>query len=139
MLSLEIFLCYNWQVRKIIEHLWENEARLCAFFCNIQGQHLNTPSKVAGPSMFFLDSILVPPIRFRPPAKGGDSVSILNTFPKFLKFVSMFFVVWQRIMYCKKLCSSNLLYHEQILEKDIHIRSLSRGYLNLSPLSLSRT
>nr|XP_016497258.1 PREDICTED: DNA-directed RNA polymerase I subunit 1-like [Nicotiana tabacum] len=62
------------QVRKIIEHLWENEARLCAFFCNIQGQHLNTPIKVAGPSMFFLESILVPPIRFRPPAKGGDSV-----------------------------------------------------------------
>ncbi|MCD9640206.1 hypothetical protein HAX54_025388 [Datura stramonium] len=62
------------QVRNIIEHLWENEAPLCTFFCDIQSQHRNTPDKVAGPSMFFLESILVPPIKFRPPAKGGDSV-----------------------------------------------------------------
>lgn len=85
--------------------------------------------------MFFLDSILVPPIRFRPPAKGGDSVSILNTFPKFLKFVFMLFVVWLRIMYCKKLCSSNLLYHEQILEKDIsHQVFISRLLESLSSI-----
>lgn len=62
------------QVRNIIERLWENEAPLCTFFCDIQSQHRNTPDKVAGPSMFFLDSILVPPIKFRPPAKGGDSI-----------------------------------------------------------------
>lgn len=62
------------QVRSIIEHLWENEAPLCTFFCDIQSQHRNTSGKVAGPSMFFLDSILVPPIKFRPPAKGGDSI-----------------------------------------------------------------
>ncbi|KAJ8570482.1 hypothetical protein K7X08_037454 [Anisodus acutangulus] len=62
------------QVRNIIEHLWENESPLCTFFCDIQSQHRNTPGKMAGPSMFFLDSILVPPIKFRPPAKGGDSV-----------------------------------------------------------------
>ncbi|PHU05808.1 hypothetical protein BC332_26630, partial [Capsicum chinense] len=62
------------QVRNIIEHLWENEAPLCTFFCDIQSQHRNTPGKVAGPSMFFLESILVPPVKFRPPAKAGDSV-----------------------------------------------------------------
>ncbi|CAN4118585.1 unnamed protein product [Withania somnifera] len=62
------------QVRNIIEHLWENEAPLCTFFCDIQRQYRNMPGKVAGPSMFFLDSILVPPIKFCPPAKGGDSV-----------------------------------------------------------------
>ena len=39
--------------------------------------------------MFFLDSILVPPVKFRPPAKGGDSVSILNTMSNFLIFVFM--------------------------------------------------
>ncbi|CAN4109255.1 unnamed protein product [Withania somnifera] len=61
-------------VRSIIEHLWENEAPLCKFFCDIQSQHRNTPGKVAGPSMFFLESILVPPIKFRPPAKAADSV-----------------------------------------------------------------
>ncbi|XP_059318209.1 DNA-directed RNA polymerase I subunit 1-like [Lycium ferocissimum] len=61
-------------VRNIIKDLWENEARLCEFFCDIQGFHRDAPDKVAGPSMFFLDSILVPPIKFRPPAKGGNSV-----------------------------------------------------------------
>ncbi|XLR18943.1 hypothetical protein HN51_065620 [Arachis hypogaea] len=31
--------------------------------------------KKAGHSMFFLENIFVPPIKFRPPTKGGDMVS----------------------------------------------------------------
>lgn len=60
------------QVKGIVKLLWENEARLCSFISDIQQQSTGTEP---GHSMFFLDTILVPPIKFRPPSKGGDSVS----------------------------------------------------------------
>ncbi|KAF3673667.1 hypothetical protein FXO37_06842 [Capsicum annuum] len=44
-----------------------------------QSQHRNTPGKVAGPSMFFLESILVPPVKFRPPAKAGQPYPFAST------------------------------------------------------------
>lgn len=60
------------QVKEIVKLLWENEVRLCSFISDIQQQ---STGMEAGHSMFFLDAILVPPIKFRPPSKGGDSVS----------------------------------------------------------------
>ncbi|KAJ7976817.1 DNA-directed RNA polymerase subunit [Quillaja saponaria] len=59
------------EVKDIIKLLWENEVRLCSLISDIQGQGLGDR---AGHTMFFLETILVPPIKFRPPTKGGDSV-----------------------------------------------------------------
>ncbi|KAE9606955.1 putative DNA-directed RNA polymerase [Lupinus albus] len=59
------------KVYSIFKNLWENEARLCSYISDIQGQGLG---KNTGPSMFFLENIFVPPIKFRPPTKGGDNV-----------------------------------------------------------------
>ena len=64
------------QVRDIVKHLWENEAHLCSFICDIQREQFNTSGNRAGYSMFFMEAIVVPPIKFRPAAKGGDSVSM---------------------------------------------------------------
>ncbi|KAG8371904.1 hypothetical protein BUALT_Bualt12G0011400 [Buddleja alternifolia] len=61
------------EVRDILRRLWENEAPLCSYLCDIQQQQCELSGKT-GHSMFFLETILVPPIKFRPPAKGGDSV-----------------------------------------------------------------
>ncbi|XP_016183592.1 DNA-directed RNA polymerase I subunit 1 [Arachis ipaensis] len=60
------------QVKMTLELLWKNEARLCSYINDIQGQGYG---KKAGHSMFFLENIFVPPIKFRPPTKGGDMVS----------------------------------------------------------------
>ncbi|KAI3471655.1 hypothetical protein Pfo_028305 [Paulownia fortunei] len=62
------------EVRDILRRLWENEAPLCAYINDIQQQQCKLSGKMTGYSMFFLETILVPPIKFRPPAKGGDSV-----------------------------------------------------------------
>ncbi|KAK7285628.1 hypothetical protein RJT34_20405 [Clitoria ternatea] len=59
------------QVKGILEHLWKNEAQLCSYISDIQDQGFG---KKAGHSMFFLENIFVPPIKFRPPTKGGDDV-----------------------------------------------------------------
>ncbi|XP_011652120.1 DNA-directed RNA polymerase I subunit 1 isoform X1 [Cucumis sativus] len=77
--SPEVFMQKNFssghllpsEVKDILKRLWKNEALLCSFISDISQQgHGNK----AGHSMFFLESVLVPPIKFRPPAKGGDSV-----------------------------------------------------------------
>ncbi|XP_022154235.1 DNA-directed RNA polymerase I subunit 1 [Momordica charantia] len=59
------------EVKVIMRQLWKNEATLCSFISDIQHQG---HGKKAGHSMFFLENVLIPPIKFRPPAKGGDSV-----------------------------------------------------------------
>ncbi|KAK7252592.1 hypothetical protein RIF29_36649 [Crotalaria pallida] len=59
------------KVKDIFKDLWENEARLCSYISDIQGHGFG---RKAGPSMFFLENIFVPPIKFRPPTKGGDNV-----------------------------------------------------------------
>ncbi|XP_073157128.1 DNA-directed RNA polymerase I subunit 1 [Henckelia pumila] len=61
------------EVRDIVRRLWDNEAPLCSLICNIQ-QQCEQSEKIQGHYMFFLETILVPPIKFRPPAKGGDSI-----------------------------------------------------------------
>ncbi|KAF3442582.1 hypothetical protein FNV43_RR16498 [Rhamnella rubrinervis] len=59
------------EAKEILRHLWENEAQLCSRISSIQHQEF---LKKEGYRMFFLETILVPPIKFRPPSKGGDSV-----------------------------------------------------------------
>lgn len=70
-----MFFGSHGQARDVVKRLWENEAPLCSFICDLQREQHNTAAKVAGHSMFFLECILVPPIKFRPVAKGGDAVS----------------------------------------------------------------
>ncbi|KAL7138520.1 hypothetical protein ABFS83_10G169600 [Erythranthe nasuta] len=62
------------QVRDILKLLWEKEASFCSYISDIQRQKCKPFGNKTGYSMFFLETVLVPPIRFRPPAKGGDSV-----------------------------------------------------------------
>ncbi|XP_022971295.1 DNA-directed RNA polymerase I subunit 1 [Cucurbita maxima] len=77
--SPEIFVPKNFstvhllpsEVKHILKRLWKNEAMLCSFISDIQHQGYGNK---AGHSMFFLEAVLVPPIKFRPPAKGGDSI-----------------------------------------------------------------
>ncbi|XP_043692047.1 DNA-directed RNA polymerase I subunit 1 [Telopea speciosissima] len=61
-------------VKDILKLLWENEARLCSLICDIQQESLHMSGKQASYSIFFIKDLLVPPIKFRPPSKGGDSV-----------------------------------------------------------------
>ncbi|XP_010427648.1 PREDICTED: DNA-directed RNA polymerase I subunit 1-like [Camelina sativa] len=58
------------EVREILKDLWENEHEYCSFI----GDLWQSGSEKVDYSMFFLESVLVPPIKFRPPTKGGDSV-----------------------------------------------------------------
>ncbi|KAK4485402.1 hypothetical protein RD792_008041 [Penstemon davidsonii] len=63
------------EVRDIVKHLWENEAPLCTYMSNIQRQQCKlSGGNSTGHSMLFLETIVVPPIKFRAPAKGGDSI-----------------------------------------------------------------
>lgn len=60
------------QAKNIVKNLWENEVELCSFITDMQQQGFG---KKAGHCIFFLETILVPPIKFRLPSKGSDSVS----------------------------------------------------------------
>ncbi|KAK2982387.1 hypothetical protein RJ640_026230 [Escallonia rubra] len=61
------------EVKDMVKRLWENEADLCSFICDVHREGINISSKT-GHSMFFLEAVLVPPIKFRPASKSGDSV-----------------------------------------------------------------
>ncbi|GMY21604.1 DNA-directed RNA polymerase I subunit 1 [Fagus crenata] len=64
------------EVKDILKDLWGNEAQLCSFISHIQRQGLEMKAGEMKDdySMFFLETILVPPVKFRPPSKGSDSV-----------------------------------------------------------------
>ncbi|KAJ4845038.1 hypothetical protein Tsubulata_031298 [Turnera subulata] len=57
------------EVKNHIELFWEKEVQFCSYLSDIQQR-----GKKAGYSMFFLQAVLVLPIKFRPQAKGGESV-----------------------------------------------------------------
>ncbi|KAL1194549.1 DNA-directed RNA polymerase I subunit 1 [Cardamine amara subsp. amara] len=58
------------EVKEILKQLWENEHEFCSFL----GDLWQSGSSKIDYSMFFLESVLVPPTKFRAPTKGGDSV-----------------------------------------------------------------
>lgn len=62
------------EAKGILKLLWENESPLCSYICDLQREQLEVSHELYGYLMFFLDSVIVPPIKFRPPAKGGDAV-----------------------------------------------------------------
>ncbi|KAM6592751.1 hypothetical protein CsatA_000454 [Cannabis sativa] len=59
------------EVKEIMKLLWKNEAELFTLISDFQSRGVGNK---ADQSMFFLETVLVPPIKFRPPSKGGDSV-----------------------------------------------------------------
>lgn len=59
------------EVKEIVKLLWQNEPEICLFIGNLQQYGFE---KKVDYSMFFLESVLVPPTKFRAPTKGGDSV-----------------------------------------------------------------
>ncbi|KAL5783905.1 hypothetical protein ACOSQ2_006297 [Xanthoceras sorbifolium] len=59
------------EAKNIVKDLWENEAELCSFISDLQQLGF---AKKAGHFIFFLETVLVPPTKFRLPSKGGDSV-----------------------------------------------------------------
>ncbi|KAK2633564.1 hypothetical protein Ddye_032678 [Dipteronia dyeriana] len=59
------------EAKNIVKDLWENEAELCSFISDMQQLGFG---KTAGQCIFFLETVLVPPTKFRLPSKGGDSV-----------------------------------------------------------------
>ncbi|GAV72253.1 RNA_pol_Rpb1_2 domain-containing protein/RNA_pol_Rpb1_3 domain-containing protein/RNA_pol_Rpb1_1 domain-containing protein/RNA_pol_Rpb1_5 domain-containing protein/RNA_pol_Rpb1_4 domain-containing protein [Cephalotus follicularis] len=59
------------EVKDIVKELWENEVDLCSFISDIQQQGLG---EKAGHSMFFLDTVLVSPIKFRSPTYQDGEV-----------------------------------------------------------------
>ncbi|KAJ4843610.1 hypothetical protein Tsubulata_025428 [Turnera subulata] len=60
------------EVKNHIELFWEKEVQFCSYLGDIQQRGFG--NKKAGSSMFFLQVVLVPPIKFRPPTRGGESV-----------------------------------------------------------------
>nr|XP_043635531.1 DNA-directed RNA polymerase I subunit 1 [Erigeron canadensis] len=62
------------RVISIIKDLWENEAGLCSYICDMQQEQFPGSFKSTSYSMFFIEALLVPPTKFRPAAKAGDSV-----------------------------------------------------------------
>lgn len=64
-------LLHLFQAKEILEGLWDNEYEFCSFI----GDLWQSGSEKTDCSMFFMESVLVPPTKFRAPTKGGDSVS----------------------------------------------------------------
>ncbi|KAL0805670.1 hypothetical protein Bca101_098161 [Brassica carinata] len=58
------------EVREILKDLWRNHPEFCSFI----GDLWQSGSEKNDYAMFFLESILVPPTKFRPPTKEGDNV-----------------------------------------------------------------
>ncbi|WVZ79416.1 hypothetical protein U9M48_026996 [Paspalum notatum var. saurae] len=54
------------EVESILKDLWKNEARICMLLCDLQHNTLSVSEKRRGYEMFFLNSLLVAPNRFRP-------------------------------------------------------------------------
>ncbi|TVU08159.1 hypothetical protein EJB05_41549 [Eragrostis curvula] len=54
------------EVESILKDLWKKEARFCMLLCDFQQNTLSVPEKRRAYEMFFLNSLLVSPNRFRP-------------------------------------------------------------------------
>lgn len=63
-----------------MRRLWEHEAPLCSYICDIQHHQNQISGNIEGYSMFFLENILVPPTKFRFPRKSGNLVSVKKCF-----------------------------------------------------------
>ncbi|CAL5053727.1 unnamed protein product [Urochloa decumbens] len=64
------------EVESILKDLWKNEARFCMLLCDFQQNTLSVSEKRRGYEMFFLNSLLVAPNRFRP--SSSSSLGIME-------------------------------------------------------------
>ncbi|KAF5178237.1 Dna-directed rna polymerase i subunit [Thalictrum thalictroides] len=63
------------EVKDHIELLWKNETQLCSLICDLHQERLSISEKESSYSMFFIEALLVPPTKFRPSTRVGDSVT----------------------------------------------------------------
>jgi DNA-directed RNA polymerase I subunit RPA1 len=70
------FISQLLQVESVLKDLWKNEARFCMLLCDFQQNTLSVSEKRRGYEMFFLNSLLVAPNRFRPSTSSSLGVSI---------------------------------------------------------------
>uniref|UniRef100_A0A1D1Z0S6 DNA-directed RNA polymerase subunit n=1 Tax=Anthurium amnicola TaxID=1678845 RepID=A0A1D1Z0S6_9ARAE len=66
------------EVRDILQHLWENELRICSLIFNFQRECLSSSTVERGYNMFIMEALLVPPSKFRPPSKGNKRGDVLE-------------------------------------------------------------
>ncbi|CAN6220809.1 unnamed protein product [Urochloa humidicola] len=64
------------EVESILKDLWKNEARFCMLLCDFHQNTLRVSEKRRGYEMFFLNSLLVAPNRFRP--SSSSSLGIME-------------------------------------------------------------
>eukprot|EP00250_Pteridium_aquilinum_P003381 c13694_g1_i1 orf=235-4305(+) len=65
----------TFEVKVHIRRLWEKEKRMCSLIWDAQNSYDDVwNKKFAGSSDFFLESVLVPPNRFRPPNKMQGTI-----------------------------------------------------------------
>ncbi|CAN6216331.1 unnamed protein product, partial [Urochloa humidicola] len=64
------------EVESVLKDLWKNEARFCMLLCDFQQNTLSVSEKRRGYEMFFLNSLLVAPNRFRP--SSSSSLGIME-------------------------------------------------------------
>lgn len=64
--------------------LWGNESGILSYICGVQHESLKrTNGPTLSHSMFFIEALLVPPAKFRPPAITADSVSYILILAEF--------------------------------------------------------
>lgn len=62
------------KVKDLLRGLWENESQLCNLIFDIQRKNLSMSGKNRSYSMFFMEALLVPPSKFRPPCRTGGMI-----------------------------------------------------------------
>lgn len=65
------------EVEHILQDLWVKDGHLCKIIYDMQCKSSITSDKSKGHSMFFMNALLVPPSKFRPPA-GSSSGGVLE-------------------------------------------------------------
>ncbi|KAK1366221.1 DNA-directed RNA polymerase subunit [Heracleum sosnowskyi] len=64
------------EVQGILKTLWANECGILSYICGAQHESLKiTNGQTLSHSMFFIEALLVPPTKFRPPSVTADTVS----------------------------------------------------------------
>ncbi|KAH9297472.1 hypothetical protein KI387_029154, partial [Taxus chinensis] len=62
------------EVKEHLKLLWENESHICSLIWDIQQEKRKSWGKSSSYSMFFLQALLVPPSKFRPPNRMNNAL-----------------------------------------------------------------
>lgn len=72
-------------MREILQELWNNEGNILQLIFDIQRHDIYMSESSKSHLMFFMETVLVPANKFRPPSKGGTgavSISLLPFSPR---------------------------------------------------------